>query len=166
MLWHTTSIYVLLCMYSASNKPLSNFQTLRVFANLNIDNLMQNTFHMNSSLKEVTINKKRLGIYDKNYKWYAIYAWGIPLLVTLITIVMQYLPKHITQNCYTPGIDRSNCLLEPKWGMLFYFHIINGPVMVIEMIIVFLDQNVLMNHFCFKRLLLSFSSWKSFTFYL
>ena len=102
----------------------------------------------------------------KIYKWYAIYAWGIPFLVTLITILMQYLPKDITQNCYTPGIDGSNCLLEPKWGMLFYFHIINGPVMVIEMIIVFLDQNVLMNYFCFKRLLLSFASWKSFTFYL
>ena len=94
----------------------------------------------------------------KIYKWYAIYAWGIPFLVTLITILMQYLPKDITQNCYTPGIDGSNCLLEPKWGMLFYFHIINGPVMVIEMIIVFLDQNVLMNYFCFKRLLLSFAS--------
>ena len=73
----------------------------------------------------------KLGIIDDNYRWYALYAWGVPLVVSFITILMQFcLSEEKTEKYYVPGIGKHACFLEPKWGMLFYFHIINGPVMV------------------------------------
>ena len=92
---------------------------------------VQKTF---KKMRPVSTHRRRykLGIIDDNYKWYALYAWGIPLVVSFITILMQYrLPEEKTEKYYVPpGIGENACFLEPKWGMLFYFHIINGPIMV------------------------------------
>ena len=87
---------------------------------------VQKTF---KKMRPVSRRTYRLGIFDENYKWYALYAWGIPLVVSVITILKQFcFLEEKTE--YGPGIGKNACLLEPKWGMLFYFHIINGPIMV------------------------------------
>lgn len=73
--------------------------------------------------------KVKLGIFDKRFKWYALYAWGFPLLISTVTLIMQKLPEDAIGS--HPGIGKNKqCTLEPTWGKLFYFHMINGPVMV------------------------------------
>ena len=83
--------------------------------------------------KEQTKKPIELGIFDKKYKWYALYAWGCPMIVTFVTVLMQYLPKEMTENYFTPGIGKDTCTLHEgrgAWGKFFYFHIINGPILV------------------------------------
>ena len=73
----------------------------------------------------------KLGIYNKKYKWYALYAWGCP---SLVTILMQYLPEEMTDGYHTPGIGENSCTLHHKWGKLVYFHIVNGLILASLMI--------------------------------
>ena len=80
---------------------------------------------------------KKLGIFDERFKWYALYAWGCPMICTIVTIVMQNLPDHVVAsnpNLTLPKIGDGSCTLEPIWGKLFYFHIINGPILVCRFI--------------------------------
>ena len=71
----------------------------------------------------------KLGIYDKRYKWYALYSWGCPLVMTLVTLIMQSASNDLPSHIVTPMIGEKSCTLEPEAAMFFYFHIINGPVM-------------------------------------
>ena len=84
-------------------------------------------------------NKNTLGIFDKKYKWYALYAWGCPLLVTIVTVAIQhvksnpyddpaYNPENL--NYYPPRIGEEQCRIHDGLAQLFYIHIINGPVLV------------------------------------
>ena len=84
-------------------------------------------------IKPVNANKQsrsKLGIFSKKYKWYALYAWGCPLIVTFVTVMLQYLENIMTMQVFTPGIGKEFCSLEPKWGKFFYFHLIIGPILV------------------------------------
>ena len=78
-------------------------------------------------------SKIELGIFNKKYKWYALYAWGVPMIVTFVTVLMQYLLKKMTEDYWTPGIGKDTCTLHQgsgTWEKLFYFHIFNGPILV------------------------------------
>ena len=72
----------------------------------------------------------RWGFQHKSYKKYALYAWGCPLIVTVVTITMQFLPKDQTEKFYRPDIGVRQCFLKPKESTLFYFHIVNAPILV------------------------------------
>ena len=37
-----------------------------------------------------------LGCWNPNFKWHALFAWGCPLLMTIITIIMMFLPDSLT----------------------------------------------------------------------
>ena len=89
-----------------------------------------NSFRKLKPVSQIKRPRIALGIYNKKYKWYALYAWGCPLIVTFVTVLMQYLPEEMTKDYYTPGIGKISCTLHPEWGLLFYFHIINGPILV------------------------------------
>ena len=77
----------------------------------------------------VTFHTQRrvTGFQDKSFKWYALYAWGCPFIVTCVTLIMQNLSE---STAYLPHIGRQTCTLDPKWGKLYYYHVINGPVLV------------------------------------
>ena len=80
-------------------------------------------------------NSPKLGIFDKRFKWYALYAWGGPLIVSIVTIMIQRLTTNPeTANHYTPLIDEENdvCTIRKGLAPLFYIHIITGPVLVSE----------------------------------
>ena len=73
----------------------------------------------------------KLAIYDKRYKWYALYAWGLPSVVTLVTLIMQHLPKDQRhEKIYYPKIGDPICSLELKHAQFFYSYIIIGPLLV------------------------------------
>ena len=81
---------------------------------------------------------RSLGILYPKYKWYALYSWGCPLIVTIVTIIMQNLDvekvKQINMNgtlIVTPQLGEKNCFFPNNYAKLYYFHIINGPILVI-----------------------------------
>ena len=78
----------------------------------------------------VTFHTRRhmLGFQDKSFKWYALYSWGCPLLVTCVTLTMQFLPE--SEVYVSPQIGNRTCTLDPELGKLYYYHVINGPVLV------------------------------------
>lgn len=89
------------------------------------------------SLQTVSRNftTPKLGIFDKKFKWYALYAWGGPLVVSIVTILIQRLTTNPeTANHFTPLIDVENdvCTIREGFAPLFYIHIITGPVLVSE----------------------------------
>ena len=71
-----------------------------------------------------------LGIYDKRYKWYALYSWGCPAVITLVTLIMQYGPQ--SPSLVHPNIGLNSCALEQTWALLYYSHIFIGPLLVIK----------------------------------
>ena len=75
------------------------------------------------------INKK-WGIFHPRYKWYALYSWGCPTIVTIVTIIIQYLPEDKTKQIWTPGIGFESCFFTRDLATIFYFHIINAPLLV------------------------------------
>ena len=78
----------------------------------------------------VTFHSQRRmwGFQDKSFKWYALYAWGCPFLVTCVTLIMESLPE--SEAYISPQIGKETCTLDPKWGKLYYYQVINGPVLV------------------------------------
>jgi hypothetical protein len=74
---------------------------------------------------------RKTGLRHPKYKWYALYSWGCPLLVSIVTLVMQHLPSNVTKDVTTPRIGQVNCFLAPDNAILYYFHVINAPVLVI-----------------------------------
>ena len=81
-----------------------------------------------------------LGILYPKYKWYALYSWGCPLIVTIVTIIMQNLDENyvekINRNAtywsttWTPKLGETTCFFPSNEAKLYYFHIINGPILV------------------------------------
>ncbi|XP_054731511.1 G-protein coupled receptor Mth2-like isoform X1 [Anastrepha obliqua] len=62
----------------------------------------------------------------KRFLYYALYAWGVPALMTILTIALQYsdLPNKLKS-----GIGHSHCWLKvDDWSAMIYFH---GPCLLL-----------------------------------
>ena len=46
---------------------------------------------------------------------YALYSWGTPLIVIIVTIVIQNLPDDVTENLIRPGIGDKRCFLDDRY---------------------------------------------------
>lgn len=77
----------------------------------------------------------RSGIFHPRFKWYALYAWGLPFIILAVTILMQHLPSDTTKQAYVPGIGRLYCFLNEKYATLFYFHIISAPILLANVVL-------------------------------
>ena len=77
-----------------------------------------------------TRQKVRLGFQDPQYRKYALFSWGLPLCVSIITIIMQHLPPHLTKGMVTPQIGELTCFLGQDWPTLIYLYMFNAPVSV------------------------------------
>ena len=66
-----------------------------------------------------------LGFKNPQFKWYALFGWGCPFLVTIITLIMEFHPEienkpfGTTQQCYLAGKSR-----------LYYVELIVAPILV------------------------------------
>ena len=71
------------------------------------------------------------GFKDPAFKWYACYAWGIPLIIFIVTLSMQLLPEdQVANGVIVPEIGASRCFLQDYWATLVYFHVVSIPVLV------------------------------------
>ena len=98
--------------------------------------LSHNIWSSFRKLKTVNRNlmqRSRLGIFNKKYKWYALYAWGSPMIITIVIVIMQNIHEETRKDHMTPGIGVKSCSLHQikgTWEKLFYLHIINGAILV------------------------------------
>ena len=60
------------------------------------------------------------------YKYYALYSWGLPLVVVALTILMQFLPDSVTSGSILPYIGKQSCFFKGDLSTLVYLHIIAG----------------------------------------
>ena len=75
------------------------------------------------------------GFKCQKYRYYALYGWGIPLLVTFVTITMQFLPPYITDGYTTPGIGEENCFLRSQWASFFYLYMFAGMALIFNLVL-------------------------------
>ena len=80
--------------------------------------------------------KYRWGFQHPNFKWYALYSLGCPLILTITTLILQetdYEKNTEISDSYLIrpkiGVD-GDCFLGDGWPRLVYFHIVNAPVLV------------------------------------
>ena len=98
-------------------------------------NSLKGIFLFRPAANRLQSNVKKLGIFDPKYKWYALYSWGCPLIVSIVTFGMQNLPEDFEKYVILPKIGEKNCFFSSNSAKLYYFHIINGPILVIISII-------------------------------
>ena len=47
--------------------------------------------------QRLAVNRNTIGCGNPKFKWYALYAWCLPLVISLITILMQHFPERYTK---------------------------------------------------------------------
>ena len=60
------------------------------------------------------------GFKNRKFRRYALYGWGVPLLVTLTALTMEFLPSKYIKVSVTPGFGEENCFLNGKFARLYY----------------------------------------------
>ena len=76
------------------------------------------------------LQKRKYGFNHPKFKFYALYAFGCPAVVSIVTIILQHLPEDFQEGYIAPRINSGTCLLgHYKGGLdipqLWYFHLIN-----------------------------------------
>ena len=91
-------------------------------------------------IRRVNDKSQKYGFQDAKYKKYALYSWGCPLIVTVVTITMQHLPNELVPEWLTtPDIGTEKCFLRSTGEgldlpQLWYFHVINAPLLLMNMV--------------------------------
>ena len=76
----------------------------------------------------VTGQKYTWGCQHPSFKWYAIFSWGLPLIMTIVTLILQH--SKLGESYVLPKIGDDHCFLGSGLPTLVYFHIINAPALV------------------------------------
>ena len=105
----------------------------------------------------VTGQKYTWGCQHPSFKWYAIFSWGLPLIMTIVTLILQH--SELGEPYVLPKIGVDHCFLGAGLPTLLYFHIINAPALVILTF-------VLNNEMCQKIGILTKKNKKAFKFCL
>ena len=69
------------------------------------------------------------GWQHPRFKYYALWSWGGPTIITGVTILMQYLPKHLTEGYQLPEIGKCTCVFGQE-GAFYYLHIVIAPMLL------------------------------------
>ena len=74
------------------------------------------------------------GWQHPRFKYYALWSWGGPAIITGITALMQYLPPHLTEGYQLPEIGRCTCVFGQE-GAVYYMHIVIAPMLVSNLLL-------------------------------
>ena len=75
------------------------------------------------------------GFMDSKFRRYAFYGWGIPIILTTIALVMEFLPSEYTAGCVTPRFGEENCFLGSELARLYYRFIPAGIALLLSMVL-------------------------------
>lgn len=76
----------------------------------------------------------RLRTQQRRFIYYNIYAWGFPAIISLVTVVVHFLPQASTCHLITPGLGVDHCFFSTNWSKLFYFHGIIGILLAANLV--------------------------------
>ena len=77
----------------------------------------------------VTGQQYTWGCQHPSFKWYAVFSWGLPLIMTIVTLILQH--SELGESYVSPNIGDLACFWGDGLPTLLYFHIINAPALVI-----------------------------------
>ncbi|KAL0272487.1 UNVERIFIED_CONTAM: hypothetical protein PYX00_005433 [Menopon gallinae] len=69
----------------------------------------------------------------KKYRIYSVYAWGIPAIISTITLVMQFAPG-IPDSDYKPDIGEYRCFFTREECRLAYFYGPNAVILIADVV--------------------------------
>merc|ERR1719351_209396 len=74
-------------------------------------------------VRQNNVATSQSGWRNKKFKWYALYSWGCPLIITVVTAIMHLLPEEVTENAYVPnfGNRRSDSSSASQCHLEFVF---------------------------------------------
>ena len=73
------------------------------------------------------------GFKHPQYRLYAMFSWGMPLLIAGITLLMQFLPPSTTEGLTTPGLGEESCFLRSHWARFYYLYLIAGIALLMNL---------------------------------
>lgn len=68
----------------------------------------------------------RSGFSHPKYFRYAMYAWVVPLLNLSITLIMDFVPSHITKGYIVPDIGKQRCAIKNYMVSNMNSHLLDG----------------------------------------
>ena len=88
------------------------------------------------------LRNAKTGFRNPKFKWYALYALGIPFIVSCVTVVMHFLPEDATANMILPfrgiseGLDsKRKCFFDNNLSTLLYFFVVTGPILLSNLLL-------------------------------
>ena len=72
------------------------------------------------------------GFKDFKFKMYAVYGYGIPLLITSIALTINFLPSKYTSSLVAPGFASTRCFLQSPLSVLLYQFVPTGLALFIN----------------------------------
>ena len=76
-----------------------------------------------------TPTRQEYGWKHPQFKYYALWSYGMPCLITLMTILMENLANHHEGTLLHPGIGEGSCFLS-KEGTLLYVVVPTAPILL------------------------------------
>ena len=76
------------------------------------------------------------GCQHPHFKWYCLFSYGLPFVITLATLFLQYSNDLLGEDL-KPGIGDGTCFFGSSFPEFLYFKVINGLALVISFIKLF-----------------------------
>ena len=100
------------------------------------------SFHSMRAPNMLRVNVGRFdGFKDPKFKRYALYGWGVPFIITIITLIMQFLPLKYTEGFVTPGFGEQRCFLGSRltveWKSKLYYLLIPAGIALLLNVVLF-----------------------------
>ena len=106
--------------------------------------------------QDLNLRNPKVGFKNPKFKWYLLYATGVPFIVSGITLIIHCLPQHLTKGAILPfkGITKEQlldkgeligaslihdsklrCFFDDNWSTLLYFFVITGPILLYNLLL-------------------------------
>ena len=85
---------------------------------------MTGSFHHNS----------RLRIQRKRFLFLSLYSWGVPFVVFITTVALEFLPNDLKTTLITPQFGKESCFFNDYEAQILYFHGIIALILIVNLI--------------------------------
>lgn len=72
----------------------------------------------------------------KKFKLYCLYGWGSPLVITIVTAIMHFLPDELAKDITRPGFGTLTCWLPGDWEHLIYCYAYVATLFILDLLFI------------------------------
>ncbi|XP_050738722.1 probable G-protein coupled receptor Mth-like 3 isoform X2 [Eriocheir sinensis] len=72
----------------------------------------------------------------KKFKLYCLYGWGSPLVITIVTAIMHFLPDELAKDITRPGFGKLTCWLPGDLEHLIYCYAYVGALFILDLLFI------------------------------